>query len=71
MTLKEAQKQNKFGDVMTLAEFRNNVKSGCFIPDDGIGYLHDGEKQTGISVWSIDIFNSKYDSYPYVCWYNK
>lgn len=71
MTLKEAQKQNKFGDVMTLVEFRNNVKSGCFIQYDGIGYLHDGEKQTSISVWSINIFDLKYDSYPYVCWYNK
>ena len=71
MTREEVQKQIEFGDVYTLEEFRGHVKRGFFISYDGSGYLHDGEQETKIYVWGINIFDEKWNKYPYVCWYNK
>lgn len=71
MNREEVQKQIECGDVYTLEEFRAHVKNGSFISYDGSGYLHDGEQETEISVWSINIFDEKWNKYPYVCWYNK
>ena len=71
MTREEVQKQIGFGDVYTLEEFRTYVKNGFFISYDGCGFLHDGEQETEISVWSINIFDKQWNEYPYVCWYNK
>lgn len=34
------------GDVYILEEFIEYVENGCFIPYDGVGYFHDGEKET-------------------------
>ncbi len=71
MNREEVQKQIGFGDVYTLEEFRAYVKRGFFISYDGSGYLHDGEQETEISVWRINIFDEQWNKYPYVCWYNK
>lgn len=71
MTREEVQKQIRFGDVYTLEEFRADVKHNSFNPYDGGGYLHDGEEETEISVWDINIFDEQWNKYPYVCWYNK
>lgn len=70
-TLEQVQNEIGFGDVMPLSKFRHYVKSGFFTDWDGSGVFHDGENETQISVWSVDLFDSKYDRYPYVCWYNK
>lgn len=59
------------GDVFTLEEFYQCVKDGEFIPYDGIGYFHDGEKKTNRSVWSEDLSLLELSKYPYVCWYNR
>ena len=70
-TIEKVQNENDISDVLTLEDFRNYVDNGFCTDDDGVGYLHDGNKETSISVWNINIFNEKYDKYPYVCWYNK
>ena len=73
-TFEEVQKEIEekgFGRAYTLSKFRSNVRCRMFISDDGIGFLHDGEKETDISVWSISLNSKKYNKYPYVIWYNK
>ena len=70
-TIEEVQIKNDICDVLTLEDFRNYVDNGFFTDYDGVGYLHNGNKETSISVWDINLFNAKYDKYPYVCWYNK
>ena len=67
----EIKKSIGYGEVFTLQEFKTYVKSGFFIPYDGSGVLHNGECETNISVWDIDIFDKQWDKYPFVCWYNK
>lgn len=70
-TIIEVQNKNDICDVLTLEDFRNYVDNGFFTDYDGVGYLHNGNKETSISVWDINLFDAKYDKYPYVCWYNK
>lgn len=38
---------------------------------DGIGYFHDGEKETNISVFDDSLTYGDVKDFPYVCWYNK
>ena len=59
------------GSVYTIEEFFEYVKDGSFIPYDGSGYFHDGEKETSRSVWARDLSLLELKKYPYVCWYNK
>ena len=68
-TIEEVCKQKNVGDVFTLDDFRNYVYNRIFTDCDGVGYFHNGNKETSISVWSVNLFNTKYDKYPYVCWY--
>ena len=58
-------------DVFTREEFEFFVSINAFIPDDGIGYYHDGNKETDISVWDGSVTPEEAKKYPYVCWYNK
>lgn len=58
--------------VYTTEDFLKAVKTGFFNSYDGIGYYHDGENETDISVFSGEIsFTEAVKKYPYVCWYNK
>ena len=59
------------GDVYTLEEFIEYVENGYFIPYDGIGYFHDGEKETDRCVWDNSVTAEEVKKYPYVCWYNR
>ena len=68
-TLEEVRKEMEWGDVYTLEDFAEIVNYGGFIPYDGIGYFHDGEKETEISVWG-DWKPEEVENFPYVCWYN-
>lgn len=68
-TLKEVQAENEFATVYTSKEFAKLAKAKIFIPYDGIGYLHDGEKETSISIWNVDL--NKWTKYPYICWYGR
>ena len=71
MKTKEQVQSECRGAVFTLEEFYQYVKDGDFIPYDGSGYFHDGEKKTNRSVWSKDLSLLELKKYPYVCWYNK
>ena len=73
MTKKELQKSMAFGDVFTTKEFQRYNERGLFIWYDGIGYFHDGEKETNEPVWDEDgrFRKDLVEKYPYVCWYNK
>lgn len=66
-TLEEIKKEIKFGNVYTTDEFIEDVNLGNINEFDGIGFFHDGEKETEISCWN----KQDADKYPYVCWYNK
>lgn len=66
-TIEEIKKEMKFGDIYTTDEFIEDVNLGYFNEYDGIGYFHDGEKETEISCWN----EQEAGNYPYVCWYNK
>jgi hypothetical protein len=61
-----------FADIMTLKDFVNACKSGCFSDYDGSGnYILDG-KETNITIYPSDIkygtIRWEFDS---VAWYNK
>ena len=71
MKTKEQAQSECRGAVFTLEEFYQYVKRGCFIPYDGSGYFHDGEKETDRSVWDEDLSLIELKKYPYVCWYNR
>lgn len=70
-TIEQVQAEMEFGDVFKLEEFASMVTEGYLIPDDGVGYFHDGEKETNISVWNTSLKYKDIKRYPYVCWYNK
>ena len=73
MTKEELQKSMAFGDVFTTKEFQHYNETGSFIWYDGIGYFHDGEKETNEPVWDEDgkFRKDLVEKYPFVCWYNK
>jgi len=71
MKTKDEVQKECFGVVYDTDDFVRIVNSGCINAFDGIGVFHDGENETRISVWSVDMFDHQYDKYPYVCWYNK
>ena len=60
------------GSVYTLREFAKLIAGGYIIEDDGLGYFHDGKRETNIDVFSSRVsFAEACKKYPYVCWYNK
>ncbi len=67
-SIDEIQNEMEYGDVFSSEEFKTEVENGGINEYDGIGYYHDGQKETDVSVWSKDEIDT---SYPYVCWYNK
>lgn len=70
---KQIEREEESCDIwFKIKDFAEQVGRGFFVPDDGIGYLHDGTKETEISVWKID-YNDPFiqRKYPYICWYNK
>ena len=58
-------------DIFTLDAFCEAIENDMFNRHDGIGYFHNGEKETDISVWNNDLSYDDVRNYPYVCWYNK
>lgn len=67
----EQVKIEEFADVFTLNEFIEMLDEGYIIDYDGIGYFHDGENETNISVWDNTLTWDDVKNFPYVCWYNK
>ena len=70
-TLEQVKVEQKFGDVFTLNEFIDYLEEDRFNRYDGIGYFHDGENETDISVWNDTLTWDDVKNFPYVCWYNK
>ena len=72
-TLEQVQKEENIGRVYATEDFKKSCKSGFFIPYDGCGHFHDGEKDTDVSVWDCcGRFNWREGSkYPYVIWFNR
>ena len=59
------------GEVYTLKEFRSLYKEGLITLYDGYGYFHDGEAETDVDVFSDVDPEHVWESYRYVCWYNR
>lgn len=70
-TLEQVKVEQEFGEVFTVNEFAELYHEGYINEYDGIGYFHDGENQTKISVWDKNLTLDKIQNFPYVCWYNK
>lgn len=58
-------------DIYTLSEFIDILDEGGINRNDGEGYFHDGNNETGISVWDDNLTWDNVKDYPYICWYNK
>lgn len=69
-TFEQVEQETKWGDVFTSADFKKEAEKGNFIPYDGNGYFHDGEKETDYCIWCVED-EAEFDKYPYVIWYNK
>ena len=70
-TIEQVRAEQEFADVLTREEFALFVNVGAFTSYDGVGYFHDGENETDISVWNRTLIPEDVEKYPYVCWYNK
>lgn len=63
----------KYGEVYTIEDFIEEVKSGGFTPYDGVGYYWDkvkNEETCGIS-FNVDVLKRESKKYKYVIWYNR
>lgn len=57
-------------EIFAIAEFAEMVERGKFNKNNGYGHLHDGVKETNISVWKHNLFNDDVQKkYPYVTWH--
>lgn len=70
-SLEQVKLEQGYGEVFTLEEFITFLENGCIISYDGIGYFHDGENETEISVWNDNLTWDDVKDFPYVCWYNR
>lgn len=67
------QERDKFADLYTLADFRDSIKCGAFIPSDGSGYFG---TETHFSydheVWEMmENLQTKPEGATHIHWYNK
>lgn len=65
-------KENTYWCVMTIDDFIENVKVGCFIDYDGTGYFadYDGNKHECVCC-DVDWLKKHRKDYSFVFWYNK
>lgn len=70
-TIEQVKQEIRFGDVYTLEEFEKMLDDNAVSYYDGIGYFHDGEKETELSVFDDSLTYDDVKDFPYVCWYNK
>jgi hypothetical protein len=58
--------------IMTVAEFIEDVKSGCLIDYDGWGYYVKDDKKTNIMIFPSDVkYNAIRKEFDTIVWYNK
>ena len=70
-TKKQIISEIEFGDVYTSAQFLHAVEDDSFNSFDGIGFFHDGDKETDLCVWDRKVTKETFLKYPFVIWYNK
>ncbi len=70
-TIEQVKQEIGFGNVYTLEEFEEMLDDNAINCYDGIGYFHDGEKETELSVFDDSLTYDDVKDFPYVCWYNK
>lgn len=70
-TIEQIQDEVRYGEVFNSNDFAQKVISGSFNKFDGVGFFHNGENETNISVWDKKVTLEYFKEYPYVCWYNK
>lgn len=71
-TIAEIKKEYDYGDVYTTKSFSQYVEGGYFTSWDGCGVLHNGEDETDIDAFSVNLKSRSIQSrYPYVLWFNK
>lgn len=70
-TIEQVKQETEYGNVYTLEEFEKFLDDNAINRNDGIGYFHDGEKETEISVFDDSLTYDDVKDFPYVCWYNK
>lgn len=56
-----------YSDVMTIKEWKESVKYGCFIPDDGVGYYGTENAYS----YKYNSFGAAPEGATHVHWYNK
>lgn len=59
------------GKIFTLDEFSNGVKDGTINVCNGIGYFHDGNQLTQITVNNNRLKWESTKKYPYICWFRE
>lgn len=70
-TIEQVKQEIGFGNVYTLEEFEEMLDDNVINCYDGIGFFHDGEKETELSVFDNSLTYDDVKDFPYVCWYNK
>lgn len=71
-TIEQIQRESEDSDVYTIDHYIANVFNGLFTSWDGVGYLHNGEKETEIEAgFNLNRLNLARKRFPYVCWYGK
>lgn len=70
-TIEQVKQEIGFGSVYTLEEFEEMLDANAINQNDGIGYFHNGETETDISVFDDSLTYDDVKDFPYVCWYNK
>lgn len=61
----------KYGDLMTVKEFKANVKSGGFIDYDGSGQpVKNNLRDTTIDIYPSELYNIPKDA-THILWFNR
>jgi len=68
----ELSELSEYGDVMSIEDFIDTVKSGGFIDYDGFGYYVKDDKETNIVIIPSDVkHNSIRKEFNEVIWFNR
>lgn len=75
---KELQKAQGYGDVFLIDDFIEDVRNGCFINYDGIGFFGDWNGEVHRGLYNKDMINcdvkwleENRKDYLFIFWYNK
>lgn len=71
MTKEQLQAKLQHGTVYTLEEFNVLKESGILTPENGIGYLHTGRRETPETTWGKEFYFTTPKKTPFVVWYKR